>query len=243
MNRLEAGALGYPTLAGKTSPSPIVQLPRFDGASSGIPPGKGRQFRLRLTRGRCGPEIGLRTAAGYFGCKVNWLWSGAGKIIRSDMAVVRMVFTEDASPERKKSRRTMCISKSLPNGLEILAWLCVFWRWNGVVSLTLRFYPYFRSLNRKYAGNMQKKYAKKYSKKFANKYAKICTICKKYALYAGDMQTKRQGMQKKGKKYAKICKICNKYVIKMHHHEISRKRKNMQKICKICTHTVTHTHN
>jgi hypothetical protein len=70
MNRHEAGALGYPTLAGKSSPSPNVQLPRFDGAGSGIPPGNGRQFRLRLTRGRCGPETGLRTAAGYFGSKL-----------------------------------------------------------------------------------------------------------------------------------------------------------------------------
>ena len=39
MNRLEAGpgALGYPTLAGKSSPLPVGWLLRFDRASSGIP--------------------------------------------------------------------------------------------------------------------------------------------------------------------------------------------------------------
>ena len=37
MNRLEAGALGYPTLAGKSSPLPLGWLLRFDRASSGIP--------------------------------------------------------------------------------------------------------------------------------------------------------------------------------------------------------------
>ena len=36
MNRLEAGALGYPTLAGKSSPLPVGWLLRFDRASSGI---------------------------------------------------------------------------------------------------------------------------------------------------------------------------------------------------------------
>ena len=67
MNRLEAGALGYPTLEGKSSPLPIVQLPRFDGASSGIPPGNGRQFRLRLTRGRCGPRPDCEQRPAIFG--------------------------------------------------------------------------------------------------------------------------------------------------------------------------------
>ena len=47
----------------------------------------------------------------------------------------------------KKSRQATYISKSLPNGLEILAWLCVLWRWNGVVSLTLRFNPHSSEFN------------------------------------------------------------------------------------------------
>ena len=67
MNWLEAEALGYPTLEGKSSPLPIVQLPRFDGASSGIPPGNGRQFRLRLTRGSCGPRPDCEQRPAIFG--------------------------------------------------------------------------------------------------------------------------------------------------------------------------------
>ena len=53
MNRLETGALGYQTLAGKSSPLPVGWQLRFDRASSGpgIPQGNRRQFRLRITRG------------------------------------------------------------------------------------------------------------------------------------------------------------------------------------------------
>ena len=64
LNRLvheSARALGYPTLAGKSSPFPAGWLLRCDRASSGIPEGNLRQFRLRFAAGS-GPDCEQRPA-------------------------------------------------------------------------------------------------------------------------------------------------------------------------------------